>query len=652
MLRAALALLFGLAAPAGAATLDAYGRLPGIDHVALSPDGQRYAAVVGDADVAQIQVRRLADGALVSVSPADKAKVRGLYWAGPDHLLAFVSTTQKPRFLTGERDEWYQVQDLDLVTRKSRRLLDGTPGTMNVVTGPPVPILVDGKPQAMLFGMPFVPLSSEIYVPISGIYRADLARGGATLAEAGAQGTRDWLVDGSGKAVAHALYDAEKSEWALRLRDGEKLVVAHKETAAIDLPALLAISADGKAALVRSHSSGREAIHAVDFATRALGPPIAGLAADEVILDPASQRLLATVTTDLDHSTTRFADPADQKIWDGVTKAFPGQAVFFSGWTADRQTVLVRVEGPGGDGYFVVDRAARQARPLGARYPSLTPTDIGQRRSLRYKAGDGFEVPAYLTLPPGITTPRGLPLIVLPHGGPEQRDDPGFDWWAAALASRGYAVLQPQFRGSGGFGEAHFIAGFGEWGRKMQTDLSDGVAHLAASGAIDPKRVCIVGASYGGYAALAGVTLQSGIYRCAASLAGVSDIRSHLGLKLTAEATKYSPVLRYLLRYYGVATPTDPALDRLSPAKLAARVTVPVQLIHGKDDTVVAFSQSEQMATALRNAGKPHEFVTLPAEDHWLSRGTTRVWMLNALVTFLEKHNPPHAALAPSPAGQ
>jgi dipeptidyl aminopeptidase/acylaminoacyl peptidase len=124
-----------------------------------------------------------------------------------------------------------------------------------------------------------------------------------------------------------------------------------------------------------------------------------------------------------------------------------------------------------------------------------------------------MQIPAYLTLPPG-RDPKDLPLIVLPHGGPATRDTADFDWWSQALADQGYAVLRPNYRGSD-VNRRSLVAGFSEWGRKMQTDLSDGVRYLAKEGIIDPRRVCIVGASYGGYAALAGVTLDPGVYQCA-----------------------------------------------------------------------------------------------------------------------------------------
>ena len=140
-----------------------------------------------------------------------------------------------------------------------------------------------------------------------------------------------------------------------------------------------------------------------------------------------------------------------------------------------------------------------------------------------YKARDGLDIPAYLTLPPG-KAPKNLPVVVMPHGGPDYRDYIGFDWMAQFFANRGYAVLQPNFRGSSGYGHKFTEAGLHQWGLKMQDDISDGVKKLIADGIANPKRVCIVGASYGGYAALAGATFTPDLYACAVSFAGISDL--------------------------------------------------------------------------------------------------------------------------------
>jgi dipeptidyl aminopeptidase/acylaminoacyl peptidase len=258
-------------------------------------------------------------------------------------------------------------------------------------------------------------------------------------------------------------------------------------------------------------------------------------------------------------------------------------------------------------------------------------------RAIAFKARDGLDLTGYLTIPRGRAA-KALPLVVLPHGGPAERDTPGFDWWAQGLASRGYAVLQVNYRGSEGLGWGLLSAGFGQWGRKMQTDLSDGVRYLVGQGYVDPARVCIVGGSYGGYAALAGASLDTGVYRCAASVAGVADPAKMVSWDLSKEShSGAAATRRYWTRYMGAAD----TLDQISPVKHIDKITIPILLVHGKDDTVVSYDQSVMMADALRRAGKPVEFVTLPGEDHWLSRGATRLEMLKAVTAFLEKNNPP-----------
>ncbi len=174
----------------------------------------------------------------------------------------------------------------------------------------------------------------------------------------------------------------------------------------------------------------------------------------------------------------------------------------------------------------------------------------------------------------------------------------------------------------------------------MQTDVSDGVAELARQGVIDPKRACIVGASYGGYVALAGMTVQQGLYRCAVSYAGVSDLNDFLEWFSPSQDDDRDAGTRYLRKFIGASGNDDPALHALSPSRLAARADAPVLLIHGADDTTVPIAQSRKMERELRRAGKPVDFVLLKGEDHQLSRDATRKAMLKAAMDFVEAHNP------------
>ena len=179
-------------------------------------------------------------------------------------------------------------------------------------------------------------------------------------------------------------------------------------------------------------------------------------------------------------------------------------------------------------------------------------------------------------------------------------------------------------------------------GRKMQTDLSDGVRDLVKKGVVDAKRVCIAGASYGGYAAMAGVTLDTGVYRCASAVAGVSDLRRMLVTEARDAGGSRNATLRYWQRFMGAKDKNDTSIDSYSPVKQVAQLKVPLQLIHGKDDSVVLLEQSQLMADAMKDAGKSVEMMVLPGEDHYLSRPATRIAMLEAQVAFLEKHNPPN----------
>jgi len=329
-----------------------------------------------------------------------------------------------------------------------------------------------------------------------------------------------------------------------------------------------------------------------------------------------------------------FFDNEMQAHWNAILRSFPHARVQLVSHSDDFSKVVVLVFGAS-EGYFyaLFDWNSHTAKVLAPVYDGLATTS--EVKAVSYPAADGLEIPAILTLPPG-STGQNLPLIVFPHGGPAASDTPDFNWWSQALAAQGYAVLQPNYRGST-VSEQFLEAGYGEWGRKMQTDLSDGVRYLAKQGLIDPKRVCIVGASYGGYAALAGVTLDPGVYRCAVSVSGLSDLRR---FHTWSGKTHLSVTQRYWDRFMGTVDRNDPALIAISPIEHLSAVTVPVLLIHGRDDTVVPYEQSEVMLDAMQRAGKSVELVTLKHEDHWMSHSDTRLQMLEACVAFLKANNP------------
>ena len=307
----------------------------------------------------------------------------------------------------------------------------------------------------------------------------------------------------------------------------------------------------------------------------------------------------------------------------------------FTGLAEDPNKTIIYSESDNNSGTFgYYDFSKDRYDFIAHNYPEIPSEWISPKTKITYKAKDGLEIPAYLTLPPNKDA-KNLPLIVMPHGGPHSRDRLGFDWQVSALASRGYAVLQPNFRGSTGYGAAFLEAGYGQWGAKMQTDLSDGVRHLVSQGIVDAKRVAIYGASYGGYAALAGATLDLGVYRCAISIAGVSDIKDMLEFEKSETGSGKSSTVLAWKRSWGVAD-----LKAISPINYIDRVSIPILLIHGKSDTVVPVRQSQRMAKALKSAGKIVDYIELEKEDHWQSRPASRLEMITRIMDFLQKHNP------------
>lgn len=313
-----------------------------------------------------------------------------------------------------------------------------------------------------------------------------------------------------------------------------------------------------------------------------------------------------------------------------INQALPDSQNVIVDRSTDGKRVLFHVtRGNEPSAYWLLDRASGKnvLTPVAETYPDLEPEQVAASRMVYYKARDGLEIPALLTLPPGHNRAAGaLPFVVLPHGGPTSHDTSGFNYLAQFIASRGYGVLQPQFRGSSGYGAAFEAAGLQQWGLAMQDDLTDGTRWLIDQKLADPARIAIVGGSYGGYAALMGAVKEPGLYRCAAAVAPVAD------LKLLVDDSWH-----YLFSDVNVPRiGTDTAiLEKTSPAHNAERIRIPLLLVHGRKDYTVPVEHTVRMAEALQKAGKPAEVVFLDQADHFLSRGSDRLATLKALEKFL-----------------
>jgi dipeptidyl aminopeptidase/acylaminoacyl peptidase len=632
LLAAALAALWAHAACA--APLEVYGKLPTIETLALSPDGENIALISTSGEARRIIVTHLADRKPLVVAEVGAAKLRAVQWAGNEHVIITNSVTAIPRDVLAKRSEWAMAFDLDLRTRKLRALLKDAKNSMNTIQDTPEVRMIGGQPVVFLQGIHFVE-----GIGVLSLFQINLDRASSRLVETGTRDTRDWLVGMDGQAIAQARYFDKSGTWSLALKPstgGWREI--QRLAAPTERPGLRGLGRDGKSVLVEVETANGSGWKEVTPESGAWTDLPSDLDGQHAVHDPATGALIGQHSLVGVEDRYVFFDPKDAKAWASVLKAYAGDRVRLASWSSDRQRIVVRVDSKtAGPAYALVDLRARTADWLGDEYEGLTPPDVSPVETVAYKAADGLQLTGYLTLPQG-RDPKNLPLVVFPHGGPAARDTPGFDWWAQAMASRGYAVLQVNYRGSDGFGWKFLSAGFGQWGRKMQSDLSDGVRYLAGKGTIDPKRVCIVGASYGGYAAMAGAALEHGVYRCAASFGGVTDLRRQI---VYSRGMQGLAAQRYWVRFMGADDLKDQVLAQYSPAAHAADVDIPVLLIHGRDDTVVPLEQSQLMADALQKAGKPVELVVQKGADHWLSRSDTRLAMLQAVTAFLEKNNPP-----------
>ena len=342
----------------------------------------------------------------------------------------------------------------------------------------------------------------------------------------------------------------------------------------------------------------------------------------------------ATFTSDFPE--THWIDPEMAQLQDRLELALGGGVVRILS-RAGMQRMLVWHGGANDPGVlYVFTPGENRLETFGEFRPDVDFKQLAEPRSIRYQARDGTEIPAYLTLPRG-RDPKNLPLIILPHGGPYGiRDTLYYNDEVQLLANRGYAVLQPNYRGSGGYGKAYEDLGYGEIGRAMQDDLDDAMDWAVEQGYADPNRVCMVGGSYGGYASLWAVIRNPERYRCAASWAGVTDFETQL--KFDRDFFDRRSSKRWERRIEGEERGFD--LDDVSPAQQAHRLTRPVLLAHGKDDRTVPFGQYTAMREAAEKANVPLEKLEIEDEGHGFSKRSNEQKWYDTLTAFLAKHNP------------
>jgi dipeptidyl aminopeptidase/acylaminoacyl peptidase len=502
------------------------------------------------------------------------------------------------------------------------------------------------------------------------LWRADLEGGRGRLVDDGGGDIErvqryvdDWLLDRRGAIVARSLYDYDKGRFELQMkvRGGWRPALT-REISARDhtfAPFMLGLGRTGGSIVIldaAAATSGGRSFHYYELSpdggvSGPLEPDDA--TRDRPLFDPDSGRLIG-FTLGGESETYALFDPDLQALYQRAQDAVPGETVRVVATARDPRKMIVYAQGRADTGaYYLLDFAAGRTVDIGEDHEEVPTAWIAAQSPITYEASDGLEIHALLTLPPKPQA-HDLPLIVLPHDGPLSHDRMGFDWLAQALASRGYLVLQPNYRGSNGYGPELVAAGLGQAGRKMQSDLSDGVRQLVAQGLADPKRVCILGLGFGGYEAMIAAAREPGVYRCAAALNGLSDLDAWAAAQRKSQALPEQDEITDLIADPSVPrafveNPQSPgALRRLlgapgsapSPVKLAADVSIPVLILHESLDPSAPVQQSRALRDALMRQHKPVDFTEIKGADHSFATETERLEALKAVMAFLDRTNP------------
>jgi dipeptidyl aminopeptidase/acylaminoacyl peptidase len=604
----------------------------------ISPDGTQivYRENIGKATFLSVgkpdSANLFSDKSVRRFAMPEKQTLNWYRWASNNRLLVSIAGSAK---LFGEDWQVSQLLMIDLATSQVTKLGGKDQG----LEGDDL-LYTDPNGEFILLAI------AKSVFDYPGVYRVDLATNKSEIIVKPQSDIAEWIADNSGVVRAGFAYSGTSTRIFYRKAEGEKFERIAKindnadekdfESSLFDVARIASGRDEGF--VLSNAETGRFALYRFNYLTREKGEKIFGHDENDVTgyeLNDAGNEIESISYTD-SRDRIIWRDPVMKKHHERLEKALPGQEIWIQSTSRDKKRMIVYTTSSTDPGsYYLFEPAAKRLYRFAGINDSIVPNELSETKYIRYNARDGQSIPAYLTLPKN-RSPQKLPLIILPHGGPYNiRDTLDYSGEVQFLVNRGYAVLQPNFRGSGSYGEEFYKMGEGQIGRAMQDDLDDGMDWLVKEGIADPDRVCLVGASYGGYAALWGVIRNPERYRCAASFAGVTDWNAQLKYDRRFFSSRYSRKWRDKVR--GDA---EFDLDTVSPVKLAGKLNRPVLLTHGDEDSNVPFSQYKSFLAATSKAGKSIESKVYTGEGHGFADYKNEQDWFDRLEAFLMKHNP------------
>ena len=621
-----------------------FGARAGIQHMSLSPDGRKIAFIVPLAGRANALFTTAADGTgepeRILLASGDPERLSSCGWVSNDRLACNIVFVQLVRELPVEGSRMVGVDAAGgNVKMLSRR--EGVNARGIAQFGGDIIDWLPGTDGAVLMGRVFVPegkIGSLIEDRRSGygVERVDTRSGAAKRVENPRNNAAEYISDGRGNVRIMGVLEINESGYV-----GETRRYLYRAPSSENWQSMgefnvasgagfnpYAVDPKLNVAYGFRKKDGRQALFKLDL-DGSLSETLV-YAHPEVDVDGLVRigrgRRVVGVSYATEKRHVDYFDPELAALQSSLSKALPGQPLIALVESNEDESKLLVWAGSDTDPghYYLLDRATKKMGRLMASRPGLDGIKLAAEKPITYTASDGTKVPGYLTLPAG-STGKNIPAIVMPHGGPGARDEWGFDWLAQYYAHRGYAVLQPNFRGSAGYGDAWFQRnGFQSW-KVAIGDVVDAGRWLVKEGIADPGKLAIVGWSYGGYAALQSNVVAPDLFKAAVAIAPVTDLE-----QLLRDELDYSSG-RLVQDFIG----SGPHLREGSPAQNAAAIKAPVMLFHGTLDRNVLVNQSKRMSDRLRSAGRDPQLVIYDGLDHQLEDDTARADMLRRSDQFI-----------------
>ena len=636
------------AAPISAIPIEDFFRREKLGSPQLSPSGRYLATVVPVGNRRNLAILDLEQRRAWPITAEKDRDVTGVVWASEDRLLFFMDN---------DGNESNGIFAVDRDGQRARTLIAppevAARNGQAVVLNAAIVSLMDSDTRKVLISASR-PTPEGIVVDLETL---DIYSGKRQVKRRNPGGIVQWVADENGALVGAVRIKGASSTF-LRW-DGANEKWIEWSTSSIDkpgwVPAWFSRGLDRwyAASWVNPDGSLRDkaGIFRLDPNTQKLGELVfehPDVDVSSVISSRKSDQLIG-VTINAEKIEQRFLDPAWSKLVAPLAARFPAARVTLTSASRDENRLLFTVWSSTDPGrYFLFDRAKGLFEELGPSRPWLKPETLAPMRPVKIAARDGLVLPGYVTSPrsSGSSERPPMPMVVMPHGGPRARDSYGFDPMVQLLANRGYTVLQVNFRGSVGFGRAFDRAGWREWGGRMQDDITDAVKWAIEQKIADPNKICIFGASYGGYAAMMGLATTPELFRCGINYVGVTDIPLMLEtIPLAWEIAREELTLQVGDRK------TD--LDRLkktSPVTLAEQIKAPVLMAYGSRDPRVVLDHGRRMETALKAEGVPVELIVKKDEGHGFAKFENQVEWAQRVLDFLARHlAEPSASTARAP---